>query len=328
MPRAPYAKSKLDEKSLAAMLRERLKTGKSLVYFASGRRVRKEYYVLPYDHIVLVDYNFRSTFAVRGKVIIIGMTALQATAAFKEAGLKFDAFVCINEGLNEGGGYYAINGNWSMGTILPILKDTYLHIACPTYYGRTRWREKLFNLPQQADLLDATHPEYINPSVFSDYSRYGDAACVWSVTKQPGKAVSFNVGNRTLTLQHKNIWDDYDMLDMLMVRCSPTEERQLQLMAPKAQPLYRPRYYRSEEQDASFEAMLHYCNLHRIEKLGLTPWLGGNYTRFLNYLQAHQDRFPYPQSVYLYHLHRNDYRELYKLAEDTEIPVQPVEIQP
>lgn len=165
MPRIPLQKPQLDVQSLAAMLCERLKTGKSLVYFASGRRVRKEYYALPYDHIVLVDYNFRSTFAMRGKVIIIGITALQATSVFKAAGVKFDAFVCINEGLSEGGGYYAINGNWSMGTILPILKDTYLHIACPAYYGRTRWREKLFNLPQQANLLDATDPEYINPGV-------------------------------------------------------------------------------------------------------------------------------------------------------------------
>lgn len=103
MPRIPLQKPQLDVQSLTTMLRERMKTGKSLVYFASGRRIRKEYVNLPYDHIVLVDYSFRSTFAVRGKFIIVGMTALQATAAFTAAGVKFDAFVCINEGLSEGG---------------------------------------------------------------------------------------------------------------------------------------------------------------------------------------------------------------------------------
>ncbi|MFC6997716.1 hypothetical protein [Rufibacter roseus] len=327
MPKIPSQKTQSDVQSLAAMLRERLKTGRSLVYFASGRIVRKEYYSLPYDHIVLVDYNFRSTFAVRGKVIIIGMTALQATAAFTAAGVKFDAFVCINEGLSEGGGYYPINGNWSMGTILPILKDTYLHLACPGYYGRTRWCEKMFNLPHQVSLLTATDPDYIDPAIFSEYSRYGKEAGVWRVTKQPGKAVSFKVGNRTITLQRKNIWDDYNLLDSLMVRCSPSEERQLQQMAPKAKPLYRPRYYRSEEQDANFESILDFCNQHQISKLGLTPWLGGNYNRFMNYLKDNEARFPYPQELYLYHLHHNDYQQLYQQAgENSRIPRPVVEL--
>lgn len=324
MPRIPLQKSLPDVQSLAAMLRERLKTGRSLVYFASGRIVRKEYYHLPYDHIVLVDYSFPSTFAVRGKVITVGMTALQATAAFTAAGVKFDAFVCINEGLSEGGGYYPINGNWSMGTILPVLKDTYLHIACPSYYGRTRWREKLFNLPHQATLLDVNDSDYIDSTIFSEYSRYGKEAGVWRVTKLPGKPVSLKVGFRTIILQHKNIWDDYDMLDTLMVRCTPAEANNLRQLGSKALPLWRPRYYRKEEQDASFEAILRYCKEYQVEKLGLTPWLGGNYNHFVNYLKAHEARFPYPQELYFYHLHHNDFQQLYQQAGENSKPARPV----
>jgi hypothetical protein len=323
MPKIPFQKSQQDVQSLAAMLRERLQTGKSLVYYASGRVVKKAYYDLPYDHIVLVDYNFRSTFAVRGKVIIVGMTALQATAAFIKAGVKFDAFVCINEGLSEGGGYYPINGNWSMGTILPVLKDTYLHIACPGYYGRTRWREKLFNLPHQATLLDATCPNYVDPSIFSAYSSYGDKAGVWCVTKQPGKAVSFKAGNRKITLQRKNIWDDYEMLDQLMVRCTPQEARNLNQLGQKAKAHWRTNYeYRKCDYESNFEQILHYCNLHSIKKLGLTPWLGGNYNRFIDYLKANEARCPYPQELYFYHLHHNDYQQLYQQAGETGKPVR------
>ncbi|ALI98107.1 hypothetical protein [Rufibacter tibetensis] len=314
MPRTSTERPQRDVHSLTLLLRERLQSGRNLVYYASGRKVRDAYFTLPFDNVVLVDYCFPQIFHIEKRVITIGLTALQATAAFKEADIRFDAFVCSNEGLNEGGGYYPINGNWSMGTILPILKDTYLHIACPGYYGRTRWREKMFNLPHQVSLLNATDPDYLDPSIFSEYSRYGKAAGVWRVTKQPGLAVSFKAGNRTVTLQRKNIWDDYDRLDTLMVRCSPGEERQLQQIVPKAKPLYRPKYYRGDEQDASFEAILHFCNLHRVGKLGLTPWLGGNYNRFVNYLKANEARFPYPQELYLYHLHHNDYQQLYQQA--------------
>lgn len=325
MPKIPFQKTQQDVQSLAAMLRERLQTGKSLVYYASGRVVRKEYYHLPYDHIVLVDYNFRSTFAVRGKVIIVGMTALQATAAFIKAGIKFDAFVCINEGLSEGGGYYPINGNWSMGTILPILKDTYLHIACPEYYGRTRWREKLFNLPHKAELLNASDPDYIDPMTFSEYSYWAERAGIWRVTKQPGKSATFKAGNRTITLQHKNIWDDYDMLDTLMVRCTPQEAKNLHQLGSKAMPHWRTNYeYRGCDYKSNFEQILHYCNLHRIEKLGLTPWLGGNYNRFIDYLKANEARYPYPQEVYFYHLHHNDYQQLYQQAGEMAKPTRPV----
>lgn len=210
-----------------------------------------------------------------------------------------------------------------MGTILPILKGTYLHVACPGYYGRTRWREKLFNLPHQATLLTSNDPDYIDPAMFSEYSRYGKDAGVWRVTKQPGKAVSFKVGNRTLTLQRKNIWDDYDMLDILMVRCTPTEAKNLRQLGTKAVPLWRADYERYKcNYEKNFEAILRYCKEYQIDKLGLTPWLGGNYNRFINYLKANEAKYPYPQELYFYHLHHNDYQQLYQQAGETQVPTR------
>ncbi|WP_210487325.1 hypothetical protein [Rufibacter aurantiacus] len=321
MQRTSIEKSQQELHSLTLLLRERLQSGRNLVYYASGREVRDAYFALPFDHVVLVDYCFQKTFNIKKNVITIGLTALQATAVFKEAGIRFDAFVCINEGLWEGGGSYPINGNWSMGTILPVLKEKYLHISCPKYYGHRRWK-KMFNLPHQAVLLDDKAEGYINPTVFSDYHHNGNGFCVWQVTKQPGSPASFLAGNRKVTVQRKNIWDDYDVLNSLLVRCSPHEARNLQKVAPKASPLMKT---------DSNEQILSYCTLHRIEKLGLTPWRGGQYNSFINFLKANETRFPYPKEVYFYHLHQNDFKQLYEFAGvrtelDTELEEELVEL--
>ena len=289
---------------LTHFLQKRLKEGRNLVYYASGTRIRDAYFDLPFDYVVLVDYNFRHTFTMKGNIISIGLTALEATAVFQEAGIQFDALVCINEGLSEGGGSYPINGNWSMGTILPILKDEYLHIACPSYYGQRRWK-KMFNLPQQVVLLSDTDDRYLDPGIFSEYHRYGEKASVWLVRKQPGPSATFKAGTRNITIQRKNIWEDYDELDSLFVRCSPYEARNLQRVAPKATILMR---------DYSIEQILRFCTIYKIENLGLTPWRRGQYDNFIDFLIANEEQYPYPRLVAFYHLHQNDFQQLYVRA--------------
>ncbi|MFD3000442.1 hypothetical protein ACFS7Z_08735 [Pontibacter toksunensis] len=287
-------------------LQERLKDRKNLVYFASGRSIRNGYSDLPYENVVLVDRCFKEVLSVHGKVLCIGLDSVQATALFKQINAKFDAFVCINEGLSEGGGHYPIHGNWSLSNILPILKDEYLHIACPEYYGQRKWK-KMSDLPQQAVLLSEKDSGYIDPKMFSDYHKYGKEFCVWKVTKQAGEPVSFKCGNREIAVQRANIWDAYE-LDALFVRCSPGEAQNLKSVAPRAEIL----------KDHTFEQILRYCNRNKISKLGLSPWLRHNYDGFLTFLEVNEERFPYPQQIHFYHLHKNDFQQLYARAKQHE----------
>ena len=275
---------------------------------ASGRSIRNGYSDLPFDNVVLVDKCFREPISISGKVICIGLDAVRATALFKEIDVKFDAFVCINEGLNEGGGWYALHSNWSFSSILPILKDEYLHIACPDYYGQRKWK-KHFDLPQHVVLLGEEDADYIDPKMFSDYYKYNKEFCVWKVTKQSGAPAFFKCGSRGVTVQRRNIWDDYGALDSLFVRCSPIEARNLKKIAPKAEIL----------KDYSFEQILQYCNRNKITKLGLSPWLRHNYNGFLDFLKENEERYPYPQQINFYHLHKNDFQQLYARAEQHQM---------
>jgi len=130
---------KEEKARLRSELKKRMRPGKTLVYFASGGRVREEYYSLPYDNVILVDYTFRDRqCTVRrcgGNVICIGLDALEAVWLFRTTGVKIDAFVAINEGLSEGGGRYVINSDIFLGYALPVLADPFIHIGMVEYYG-------------------------------------------------------------------------------------------------------------------------------------------------------------------------------------------------
>lgn len=280
---------------------------RSLVYYASGTRIREGYADLPFDNVVLVDKSFREIVSIKGKIICIGLDSIRATALFNEINVRHDAFVCINEGLSEGNGFYPIHGNWSFSNILPILKDEYLHIACPSYYGLRKWKKKHFNLPQQATLLGENDAEYINPHIFSDYHKYNKQFCVWKVRKQKqmGTPASFQLGNRTCTVQRQNIWSDYSLLDTLFIRCSPCEKGNLKGVAPKVEFI----------KDYSFEQLLRFCNRNEIETIGIVPWLNHRYESFLSFLQDNETKFPLPKTVNFYHINKQDFRELYSRAE-------------
>ncbi|WP_026465014.1 hypothetical protein [Adhaeribacter aquaticus] len=301
--------SKNDYLELSVILKERLINGRNLIYYASGTKIKKQYADLPFDNIVLVDRCFKDILSINGKVISVGLNAIQATAFFKNIGIKFDAFVCINEGLSEGAGWYSIHGNWSFSNILPIIKDEYLHIACPNSYGRRKWK-KLFNLPQQAVLLGEEDSSYIDPNVFSDYYKVkGKEFCVWKVTKSSGVPVSFNCGRRKISVQHMNIWEDYEVLDVLFVRCSPLETENLKSVAPKVEFL----------KNYSFDQILQFCRNKKVNALGLSPWLAHNYDDFLTFLEENEGKYPYPQQITFYHLHKNDFKQLYAKAEQHQI---------
>ncbi|KAA3436722.1 hypothetical protein FOA19_20300 [Rufibacter hautae] len=284
------------------ILSERLKRGRSLAYFASGTRIREGYKELPFENVILIDHSFKDVICFDQKVIKIGLTATLATGLLKEVGAKLDAFVCINEGLSEGNGHVPIQNQGIFSNILPLMKEEYIHVACPGYYGQRKWK-KMFNLPQLATVLDENDVDYLDPKIFSDYYRY-KKCFVWKVKKQTGEPSTFKLGSRTITVQRKNIWEDYGTRK-LFIRCSPLETDNIKSVAPDVEIL----------KDYSFERLLQYCTTNKIKRIGLSPWLRHSYNGFLSYIKDNEERFPFPQELNFYHLEKNDFKQLYALAQ-------------
>jgi hypothetical protein len=114
---------------------------KTLAYFASGIE-KMDFSTFEYDRIILVDYEFDTglyNIQTENSKTIIRMScdAITAVDLLKSKGIKLDCFVSINEGLEEGGGYYPLNGEYFLSYLSPILNDTYFHIYAPYYYRST-----------------------------------------------------------------------------------------------------------------------------------------------------------------------------------------------
>lgn len=114
---------------------------KTLAYFASGIE-KMDFSTFEYDRIILVDYEFDTglyNIKTENNKTIIRMScdAITAVDLLKSKGIKLDCFISINEGLEEGGGYYPLNGEYFLSYLSPILNDTYFHIYAPSYYRST-----------------------------------------------------------------------------------------------------------------------------------------------------------------------------------------------
>lgn len=125
--------TKLEIIKLSETIKSAIKNGKTLLYLASGNNT-DGFSELPFDNVILVDLGFEDTKTV-GNLLILKMDAIEAVFLLSTLNVKIDAFVCINEGLYEGGGNYPINSNWFMGLLMLLLKTEYIHISCPSSTG-------------------------------------------------------------------------------------------------------------------------------------------------------------------------------------------------
>ncbi|MFB9864080.1 hypothetical protein [Rufibacter immobilis] len=305
MRRTSERLTKTEKDELNALLSERFIGKKNnLLYLASGTKIRERYSELSdFDNVVLVDKAMKTRCSINGNIIRLSLTAIEANALFLELGIRFQYLILINCGINEGGGSYTLGSNWSYGFIQTIMDDSFIHINCPQEHGRRKFK-KYFNLPQTAVLLDKEDEQYIDPTIFSDYHRYGKEFCVWKVTKQDGVPASFKLGSRTVTVQRRSIFDSYEEVDALFVRSSPNEFPNLKSVAPKVQYL----------KDFTFEQMLKFCTDNNIAKISLCPWLRGSYNGFLDYLLENEISYPFPKEVSFAHLNSGDFFQVYDRA--------------
>ncbi|WP_181307553.1 hypothetical protein [Rufibacter sp. XAAS-G3-1] len=282
-------------------------SGKSrlLVYFASGTEIKECYYKLPFELIILVDVAFKKPLKIAKNVVCVGLWSTNAISLFKELEISISCMATGIDGLEEGGCAFPMNGNFCIGSLLPILKNDFLHIAFPKQYRRS-WKKLFLDMPFTSTLLNQTDKDYIDPKIFSSTNKAG---YVWRVTKNVEPPTNFKLGGRNITIQRKSIWDNYESLDKLFVRCPPIEARNVKKLFPKAEII----------KDFTFEGILQYCNRNNVSSIGLSPWLRHEYKAFLQYLLDNEEKNPLPRVIHFNHLHRNDFAQVYNLAKQSSI---------
>jgi hypothetical protein len=266
----------------------------TLVYFASGN-YNEKYQELPFDRIFLVDTIFRrNDLNQKGKVTLIGKDCLASVAYFKENNILIDYFISLNEGLGEGGGSYPINSDMFLGYVMPILKNVYYHMMYPGYYNfhyKTR-----MDLPYKKTIIKAGDPNYYNPMMFSTYD-YNKKALIYKMQKTVDVQSIFTIEKMKIALINDSIWSYHAKLDHLFISIKDQGQGNFfhDIANVKMIDVYTPT-----------KKILEYCQEFKLETIGLTPWMRGNYKEFTESIKEWDGEFP--KEINLYYLNQNDFQ--------------------
>ncbi|MBN2570581.1 MAG: hypothetical protein JXA68_00515 [Ignavibacteriales bacterium] len=277
---------------------------KTLVYFASGP-IREEYKDIDFNKIYLIDNCFShrrsKNLLANGKIECIGMDCLESITLLKKENVQIDYFVSLNEGLYEGGGSYAINSDMFLGYVMPLLKERYIHIMNLTYY-RNQYRVTM-DLPYKIEEIKENDPRYLNPFIFSRYKFSYENAKVFEMRKIKEERIPVNINSKiNIQIIHESIWNYYEELDIIIISFSEQGQQDFFDKIPKTININR----------LNIDEVFIFCEKNRIKKLGFTPWGKGKYKSFLNKLKILKS--DYPKEIYLFHLNKNDYKEIKEFA--------------
>lgn len=306
---------------------------KTLVYFASGF-YDPEYQEVDYDRIILVDDCFKNkrwypeSIFTKGKVTCLGMDCLESIPYLKNENVTIDCFVCINEGLREGGGRYPINSDFFLGYVMPLLRDTYIHIMNPGYYRvyGPGGLHVTMDLPYEMTELSENEKDYINPFTFSHWNFRNRLPKVFRMTRISNtQSYAFN-DRLKVSIHHDSIWNHYDTLDLLAISITDQGQADYFLSDPKTLAIrndcidsrswnYSPRSrrsYLSSDSLPTIHRVFEFCKNSRIEKVGITPWALGDYHPFIERLIHFKE--DYPKEIHLFHLNKDDYKQIKEYA--------------
>ena len=273
---------------------------KNLLYPAAGR-IRPAYRELPFDLICLVDYRYEEKIKRIGKILALGMEAIDAILYLREKKLKFDYLVILNEGLYEGGGIYPFHSDLFLGFVMPLLNDTYIHIMEPEYYSYFRKKLNLsLDLPYEKVELTPEDKEYLNPAVFG----YPTAKVYLMKKVSRKKEIVFANGKR-IHIVHDSVWNYYDELDLIVTFFKGNTKDRIVSKLPKVRnfELFSPYF---------LEHIIDECQTYGYSKIGFTAFA----TRRREYLQffsfVERLNLKCPGDFYIFHLNRGDYIEEYQ----------------
>jgi hypothetical protein len=287
----------------------------TLLYLASGK-YRSVYENLPYDKVILVDRSIRNDDVSLpcSKVTLIPGDALPGIRRLKEdKELKINCLVSVNEGLYGGGGDYPIFSDFLLGYLSPILADELLVITDINYYKPAQIAKKVKKMDWGFDKMeiDSNHPRYINPRNFTLYGgqerpNYGD---VFLLTRINGRNLLSLNKKLTIELIHGSIWEHEQSFDLLGINLRPRENENSRYSIN--------RFFQNHDKvynihGKPIEEILAHAEDRKVEYLGLTPWMKGDYGHVIEFLRNYQPK--YLKKISFFHLRRNDFRMLYNLV--------------
>ena len=296
---------------------------KTFCYLAAGP-YPKNYNQLAFDKLYFIeknDYLYKSSYQkIPTNTEWICLDALKAIDDLKEREIKIDYLVSLNEGLNEGGGGYAILSDEVMGYLSPILKDEFVLICDFSHYPLDV-RDQYAHLDwgfEKVKKLKKGEAGFIEPKIFTESQEYnpGSYGHVFKM-KRISRSVRLSIANQNVQVKlvHGSIWNDEESLDAIGINLNQntlTGDYAYNSQSVSDFFLSKPKVFNLK--DTTFDAILEYCEQNSIKHLGLCPWLQGNYQEVIKGFQGNLPNSL--ESISFYHLNTNDFEQLYMLSAD------------
>ena len=307
------------QRFLINWLKPLLKKGKNLVYFASGTFVNPEYKKLNYANVFLVDKSFRQSTYDGKKIFCLNLECIEAVNLFKALDIKIHCFVCLNEGLAEGGGEYPINSDFFLGYCFPLFAPKLLHIGCKEYYSGREYhhiRHHFLDLPfKEKNEISPESEDYIPPQIFS---YLGSSATITELKRKFKRKHKVPSAALAVYVEHNSIWSAANELDAIFLRFdSEFQKRMIEKFHRNVFPIKYKRYelyawfycipgpsYKTYDT----EEIIDLCKMNNYKKIGLIP-NAMNYTKQIELFEKQGNGFP--SEIHFYHLNKGDFAELY-----------------
>lgn len=257
------------------------------LYFASGdyfQEIHDSIDRMKVNKLILVDYQFKESIIINN-IAILALEATDAIKLFKYFNIKFDVFICLNDGVYEGGGSYNMHSQYFIAYVMPILKNPYTHIYSQNYLevNDNRHINDIGYTPNKIEfegnaIFLRYKPEHIN---------------MYKMTKDDVYKEVYLNGDFKINIINKSIWLDEHILDRMYIR----SRKEFYYFTRTA----RTNLIYSKKSNGKNYIITRVLTPHPMHTVGSMPIGASNYKTFLCETKTLKGE------INLYHLNSNDY---------------------
>ena len=289
---------------------------KILLYLASGP-YKSDYEDLAFERVILVDrLSNKEVIPNDSKVEYWRMDALNAIDEISRRKLKIDCLVSLNDGMFEGGGSYPIFSEFLLGYLHPHLSDDLLVITDLNYYKSLRISKIIGKMDWgfTSSVVKSNNDDFINPLIFSygmtqeNCKHINDFGNVFKL-KRDRKIYSNKIHAHQISVRHTSIWEDEDELDFIGLSM-PTDntEHNRRSFGRIEWNFFNQKQKVNSIRNLSFQEVINLAIKKGAKKIGLLPWLNGNYSDILQVLK--DNNVEGGLDIRFYHLQKQDFEQI------------------
>lgn len=221
------------------------------------------------ENLILIDNGFLKT-EMNGNIWKLKCDAIEAVDILREKGIKLDVYISINEGLNEGGGKYPLNGQYFLGYLMQILQPNYFHIYAPNYYRQAQpyfLSHHLPDLPYKKNNVNSSDIGF-DFSLLNNSGNY--EVKIFKMERKLEQAKVHPLFSN-ISIERKSIWEEAKNLNKILI----TETKMLSYLK-----YYFHKICPFTKGEFPFEQM-NQQNLNSGDTIGIVPWSSLNYPKEL-----------------------------------------------